>query len=172
MPDEPLNAEQLLAQLQQRAQQGAQEHSKNVEDLIEYGRTTQGSQAFDDASEVFVSTLGQERAQVVLADLVKFNAPDRVLMDLTNDTARLERFSKLTAHQQAVEIARMEAQYASHGHVETGTTPAWKATHKNGGRVSDADWAHNYGANLSDKQWDREFDRRHAARMEKRGGRW
>jgi hypothetical protein len=170
--DEQLTAEQLLAHLQQQAQQGAQEHSKNIEDLVEYGRTTQGSQNFDDASQVFVDTLGQERAQAVLADLVKFNAPDRVLMDLTNDTARLERFSKLTAHQQAVEIARMEAQYASHGHVETGTTPAWKATHKNGGRVSDADWNHNYGAGLSDKQWEREFERRQAARMEKRGGRW
>jgi hypothetical protein len=162
--DEPINAEQLLAQLQQRAQQGAQEHSKNVEELVEYGRSTQGSRNFDDASQVFVDTLGQERAQAVLADLVKFNAPDRVLMDLTNDTARLERFSKLTAHQQAVEIARMEARYASHGHVETGTTPAWKATHKNGGRVSDADWKHSFGDNLSDAQWHKEFDRRQKAK--------
>jgi hypothetical protein len=158
--DEPLNAEQLLAQLQQRAQQGAQEHSKNVEELVEYGRTTQGSQNFDDASQVFVDTLGQERAQAVLADLVKFNAPDRVLMDLTNDAVRLEKFAKLTPHQQAVEIARMEARYASYGHVETGTTPAWKATHKSGGRVSDADWKHSFGDNLSDAQWHKEFDRR------------
>ena len=162
--DEQLTAEQLLAHLQQQAQQGQQEHSKNVEELVEYGRTTQGSQNFDDASQVFVDTLGQERAQAVLADLVKFNAPDRVLMDLTNDTARLERFSKLTPHQQAVEIARMEARYASHGHVETGTTPAWKATHKNGGRVSDADWKHSFGDNLSDAQWHKEFDRRQKAK--------
>ena len=91
---------------------------------------------------------------------MKFNMPDRVLMDLTNDTARLERFSKLTPHQMAIEIARMESRYASHGHVETGAEPAWKATHKSGGRVSDADWKHNFGAGLSDAAWNREFDRR------------
>ena len=162
MSDEQQNltAEQVLQQLQERAQQGAQEHSKTVEQLIEHGRNEHGSQAFDDASEVFVSTLGQERAQQVLGDLMKFNMPDRVLMDLTNDTARLERFSKLTPHQMAIEIARMESRYASHGHVETGAEPAWKATHKSGGRVSDADWKHNFGAGLSDAAWNREFDRR------------
>ena len=155
-----LTAEQLLTRLQQQAQQGAQEHTKTVEQLIEYGRTTQGSQNFDDASQVFVDTLGQERAQTVLADLVKFNFPDRIIADLANDTARLERFSKLTPHQMAVEAARMEARYARHGHIETGATPAWKATHKSGGRVSDADWKHSFGDNLSDAQWHKEFDRR------------
>ena len=136
--DEQLTAEQLLAQLQQRARQGAQEHSKTVEQLVEYGRNEHGSQNFDDASQVFVQALGQERAQQVLADLVKFNAPDRVIVDLSNDTARLEKFAKLTPHQQAVEIARMESRYASHGHVETGSEPAWQQTHKKGGRVSDS----------------------------------
>jgi hypothetical protein len=91
---------------------------------------------------------------------MKFNMPDKIIADLANDPARLEKFSKLNAHQQAVEAARMESRYASHGHVQTGAEPAWRSTHKNSGRVSDSDWKSNFGAGLSDAAWNREFDRR------------
>jgi hypothetical protein len=149
-------------QLSPEQQAVLQQHAKNVNDLVEYGRKAQGTAAFDDAAQTLVDTLGNDKAQLFVADAMQFNSPDQVIMHLANNPARLEKLGRLPPAQRAVEVARIEAEYSSHGHATTEATPAWKQTHKGGGRVSDADWKSNYGANLTDKQWHAEWDRRHA----------
>ena len=155
-----LTAEQVLQQLQQQAAANQQAHQKNIEEFVDYSRETQGSDAADSAAQTLVDGLGFEQAQMLAGDLVQYNHPDRLLADLTNDPRLLERFKSMTPHQRAVQLARMESKYEPHGHTPTGTTPAWRATHKSGGRCSDSDWASNYGAGLSDKQWFAEHERR------------
>jgi hypothetical protein len=74
--------------------------------------------------------------------------------------------AKLSPARQAVEISRIEAQMAPHGHVNTGTDRLWKSPAVRG-RISDEDWARTAGEGLSDAAWNREFDRR----MKERDGR-
>jgi hypothetical protein len=147
-------------QLSPEQQMVLQQHAKNVNDLVEYGRQSHGSAAFDDASQRLVETLGNDKAQMFIADAMQFNAPDRVIMHLAANEIRLKKLATLPPAQRAVEIARIESEYASHGHTTTSATPAWRDTHAKGGRVSDEDWKHSYGDNLTDKQWHAEFDRR------------
>jgi hypothetical protein len=75
--------------------------------------------------------------------------------------------AKMSPARQAVEIARIESRMSSNGHVSTGADRAWTNPSTRSGRVSDEDWKRSYGANLSDEQFNKEFDRR----MQERGGR-
>jgi hypothetical protein len=158
MTDE-VSAEQLVAWAQEQGAQQQLEFQKNVSDLIKHGQETHGAAAFDEARRAVDEALGPHSNEFA-AVLVEHNAPDQILMHLSNNPDRLQRLAKLPPKQRAVEVSRIEAEFASHGHVTTSATPAWKGTHARGGRVSDEDWRHSYGANLTDDQWFKEFDRR------------
>jgi hypothetical protein len=160
MSDEP-SAEQLVAWAQEQGAQENLQFQKNVSDLIKYGQETHGTENFDDARRAVDAALGpasNEFAKVV----VEHNDPAQIIMHLAGNEQRLKKLATLPPAQRKVEIARIEAEYASHGHVSTSAVPAWKDTHSRGGRVSDEDWKHSYGDNLTDKQWHAEWDRRHA----------
>jgi predicted ester cyclase len=159
MSDEP-TAEQLVAWAAEQGAQQQLEFQKNVADLIKHGHETHGTEAFDEARRAVDAALGPHSDEFA-ATVVEHNAPDQIIMHLAANENRLKKLATLPPAQRKVEISRIEAEYASHGHVSTSMTPAWKDSHSRGGRVSDADWKSNYGSNLTNDQWSKEWDRRH-----------
>jgi hypothetical protein len=137
------------------------QHEKEVNEIVAIGQDNYGAQVFDDASQTIADKLGP-RAQELMLLAKQFDAPHRLIVELSNNPEQLERLGKMPTARMITELARIESRMAPHGHVSTGAAPAWKG--QKGGRVSDTDWRANAGDNLSDKAWSREFDRRMAAR--------
>ena len=95
-----------------------------------------------------------------------FDRPHDVIAHLGDNPARLKAFAALPPERQRTELARIEAQVGGAA-VRLGADPAWKAPEMKTSRVADEDWKTSFGANLSDSQWNKEFDRRQAARSRK-----
>jgi hypothetical protein len=142
-------------------------HRKTVDDLVEYGRTAHGADSFDTASQIVADKLGNEATQLLVASAAEFDCPDRMITYLADNPAELERFAGLPLAQRVAELGRLEARFTPH-RARVGADPAWRATHRQGGRVSEADWKRGYGDQLSDKQWHAEFSRRQKERGERR----
>lgn len=142
-------------------------HRKTVDDLVEYGRTAHGADSFDTASQIIADKLGNEQTQLMVAAAAEFDCPDRMITYLADNLAELERFAGLPLAQRVAELGQLEARFTPH-RARVGADPAWRATHKQGGRVSDNDWKRGYGDQLSDKQWHAEFSRRQKERGERR----
>jgi hypothetical protein len=170
MPDasgNPTQAEISVAQARLGQQQNAAaQHQHDLGEIIELGRKEFGSDAFDADSEVVAGKLGVKTAEFMwLAK--QMDHPHRLVKHLADNPKRLEALAQMPLARQAVELARIESQSAPHGHVSTYAQPAWQAPEMRG-RVSDSDWNANGGANLSDKAWHKEYDRRMAERRKGR----
>ena len=151
-----------VAALQAHYGQGAQPSlAKDIDGIIEVGHVHYGKAAFDEASQNVADVLG-EKSGPVMDMLRAFDKPHDVIAHLGDNPARLKAFAALTPERQRVELARIEAQLG--GPVRMGADPAWKAPEMKTSRVADEDWKTSFGANLSDAQWNKEFDRRQAAR--------
>ena len=155
-------------QMSPQEQMALAQHAKEVEAIVALGRENHGDASFDRASQEVADAIGQERLQPFVAALKQFDRPDTVLMHLATNPDRLERISKLPLQRQLVEIAKIEAEHAPHGHSrDTGAQPLWtRPEARANGRVSDDVWRRG-GDDLSDDKWFAEFDRR----QEKRAGR-
>ena len=140
---------------------------KDIDGIIEVGRAHFGSAGFDDASHVVAEALG-DKTQAVMDTLRHFDKPHEVIAHLANNEAQLKALAKLTPARQAIEIARIEAQISSNGHVNTGADPLWKTPAVRSGRVSAEDWSRSFGEELSEKQFDKEFWRHQEARGSRR----
>jgi hypothetical protein len=148
-----------IAQLQARY---AQKASSDLDAIVEIGRTNHGAQNFDEAADVVVKELGQERADVLRQALPNFNVPTEIITHLADNETRLKALAKMSPNQLVVELARIEAERGPR--TAHGVDAAWKDQAKNKGRVSDERWRSTGGAELDDKSWHREFDRRQAER--------
>jgi hypothetical protein len=155
--DEQLRAIAAQAQIYQ------QQHAQDTSALIEVGRGNFGAREFDEASQALADAVGPRIREVV--DVIRgFDKADAIIHHLANNPTRLEQFAKLNPERQKVEAARIEAQMSNFGHVHTGHQPAWKDPEIRNGRTTDDNWRRTGGANLSDKAWSREHDRRMAQR--------
>jgi hypothetical protein len=137
-----------------------------VSEIIDLGRREYGSEQFDADSQAVAEKLGN-RTQEFMVLARQMDHPHRIIKHLADNTNALDAISKMPTPRAIVELARIESRSASYGHVQTFAQPAWKSPEMKG-RVSDADWATNGGANLSDREWNREFDRRWAERRARR----
>jgi hypothetical protein len=52
--------------------------------------------------------------------------PHEIIAHLANNEPQLKAFAKLSTARQLTELARIEAQMTSNGHVNTGSEPLWK----------------------------------------------
>jgi hypothetical protein len=160
----PEEIEQLKTHLGQQQQPSL---AKDIDGIIEIGRAHFGAAGFDEASQVVAETLG-DKTNSLMDTLRQFDRPHEVIAHLSNNESQLKALAKLNPARQAIEIARIEAQMASNGHVNTGADPLWKTPAVRSGRVSDEDWSRSFGEGLSEKQFDREFWRRQDARNSRR----
>jgi len=156
-----LTAEEQLRHMQAQQSMGMAQHHKEVGEIIELGQNSYGKKDFDEASQVVADVLG-EKAVNLMALVRGFDHPAEIVMHLAGNEQRLKDFAKLRPEQQGTELFRIEAQMSPFGQVRSGADPAWKDPEIRKGRVSDGEWSQNGGANLSDAQWHREYDRRMA----------
>lgn len=160
--------QQLFQQQQQMLQQQHQELVKDIDGVVDAGKSTYGVRAFDEAAQTVADALGQKSGalMVVLRD---FDHPEAVIMHLAGNERRLKELAKLPAARIGVEVARIEAQLNSFGHVQTGSEPAWKRLAAQKGRISEEDWRLNGGDSMkNDAEWSRQFDKRMAERNKHR----
>jgi len=169
MPDNntPPTAEQLVAEAQRIQQAQIQEHAREVNEIYEMGEQEYGAAPFAESSQIFADKTG-DRKHELLAMMRSMEDPAALITHLANNEQQLERLAKLSPDRQRTELSRIEAQMSSHGHVSTGPAPRWKQPAARTGRVSDSDWKTTYGANLTDAQWHKEFDRRMAEKAKRR----
>jgi hypothetical protein len=157
----PEEVEALQARYPQHAQQPSL--AKDIDQIVEVGRTQFGNAGFDDASQVVAETLA-DKTNAVMATIAQFDRPHEIIAHLANNEPQLKALAKLSPARQAVELARIEAQMTSNGHVNTGAEPLYKQPALRSGRVSDEDWSRSFGEGLSDAQWFKQFDRRQASK--------
>lgn len=148
-------------------QMASAEHNRETGQIVEQGRRDFGTQTFDDASQVVAGALGERTPDIMLA-LRQFDNPAEIVMHLGGNEAQLKAIAKMPTAQQIVELARIEARLSSEHVPSAGALPKWKSEGARTGRVSDTDWGQNFGANLSERAWHKEFDRRQSARNERR----
>lgn len=163
MTQEELDALALVQQAQQLNRQASQQHNQELDVLVDVGRTHYGTRAFDEAAAAVVGVLGEKKDQVTTM-LRELEKPQDVLMHLAENEAQLKALVQLSPARQRTELARIEARMTSYGHVPTGSEREWIRPESRTGRTSDQDWKASFGSNLSDRQWNAEFDRRQAAK--------
>lgn len=166
-PVPPQSAEEQLQQVQGIVQAHQQQVTEDIHQIITVGQANYGSRNFDEACQVVADALGTKSGQMMEV-LRQFDMPHDVIMTLASDKRRLDQFAKLSPQRQAIEVARIEAQRAPYGHVDTGGAPAWKRPEARQGRVSDDLWRTTAGDSIKDDAtWSREFDRRMAERSKR-----
>lgn len=165
MTDE-IDPEQVRAIVQREALNRA----ADTEHIMAAGAAQRGEQNWNEECNKVGEALGH-RAQEFMGLIRHFEQPHQVIGHLANNESRLKELAKMSAGQMAAEVARIEAQMSPNGRASLGPQQAYKQESSRTGRVSDEDWSRSYGSNLSDNQWNREFDRRMAARAERKGRR-
>lgn len=155
-----MTPEEVAALQTHYAQQAQPSLAKDINDIVEIGRTHFGSATFDELSQVVADGLG-DKTQGVMHLVSQFDRPVEIIAHLANNERQLQAIAKLSPARQAVELARIEAQIAPQ-RANVGADPLWKSPTVRSGRVSDQDWKANLGEGLSDSQWNWEFDRRQA----------
>src|SRR6202035_4133658 len=155
MSDEQQAAQQMaLAQL-----------NADIKAMEEAGYERYGQNSFDESARTLHEKLGN-RAMEFLAVAAPFDKAPDIIAHLGNNPDRLEQISKLSTPRMIAEVARVEAQLSSNGRANpTGSIPAYKHESSRGGRVPDDVWARG-ADNLTDAQFNKEFDRR----MKERAG--
>jgi hypothetical protein len=132
---------------------------KDVGEISELGRQDFGSEDYDNSLQTVIEALGDdENGNQVAALLREAKAPHVVVYELGRDPETAKRFARMNPVQRAQEIGRVEQEKLGTP-VRSGAAPTWRQI-AGSGRLSDAEWKSNYGANLTDAQWNREFDRR------------
>ena len=164
-----MTPEQVLTGLRGDLEKQQKQHFSECEEIVKAGRERHGPMSFDEASQAVGAALGStEAVQQFMRTLRQFDAPDDVIMHLANNEGRLKELAKLPAARQAVEIARIESQQAPYGHRATGHERAWKVPESRSGRISEEQWAKTGGAELTDEQFSKAFDKHMAARSKSR----
>jgi hypothetical protein len=151
--------EQQLAIFTGQANQRLQTVALESSALIQTGQERWGER-FNEASQVVADKLGPEKVPGFMDVNRQMDLGPDIIMHLADNPGRLEALARLPVERMSTELARIEAQMSPHGRVTTDPNAAWKQTSSRTGRVSDVDWKRNHGANLTDEQWHREFDRR------------
>jgi hypothetical protein len=166
MSDTNYTADQVIQTLQQQMEAAAKQHAQEVQEIVEHGRSTYGARNFDEASETIASNFkNPEALQGFMGVLRQCDMPADVVAHLGNNPDRAKRLAALSPARQATEIARIEAQLSSHGHVETGSERRWKDADRRAARISADDWRTNGGDTVKDDNvWSRQFDKHMAER--------
>ena len=153
---------------QNRQQQAAiQEHSHDVNSIIELGQSIYGTANFDAQSQIVADALGN-RTPEFMASIRQYDDPVGLVVHLADNPARLKQLAALPTARMLVELARVEAQHKPNGHAHTMAAPEWKARASNK-PLSDADWNSPMQDALTDKEYNRQFEARMKARAERRG---
>lgn len=151
-------------QIAQAQQQMAQEqHRRDLNQIVEQGRVDYGTQTFDDAAQVVAGELG-DRTGEFMAVAKEFDDPAAIVVHLANNVDRARQLAKLPTRRMIAEIGRIEAQQKPYGYATTGADPLWRNPNMRVGKISDEDWSRTGGDHLDDRNWNKEFDRRMAAR--------
>jgi hypothetical protein len=144
------------------------QHAIDVGEIIEIGRKHFGTATFDEASDTVAKALGGGKIQHFMNIARQFDRPHELVNHLAGNERQLQELAKMSPARQIVELGRIEARMAPHGHVPTGADPLWKTPAVRNSRVSDEDWGRSYGEGMSDKAFDKEFWRRQEQRAKRR----
>ena len=82
-------------------------------------------------------------------DIRNYDDGGHIVMHPADNADRFESLMGMSAEQQKVELARVEAEASSHGRRVGGKRPAWMLNDREG-RVSDSDWNRSGGNHLND----------------------
>jgi hypothetical protein len=169
----PQEVQQLkaLAEREQREQKQAQQLHARASKIIEVGRKEFGHDRFDGASQAVADALG-ERLPQTIAVLQEFDTPHRHIVELAEDERRLQEFARLGPERQRAELSLRQNRTAPFGYSRASAEPAYLTPAFSGDRMSDADWNSGAADNLSESQWQKQWEARQKERTERRGGRW
>jgi hypothetical protein len=156
---------QTLFQRQEQEQRAAQQtHQLEVNAIVDAGRERHGSDRFDEMSATVAEKLGNRTAEFMSAAR-QFDSPVELIERLADDPRELERLAKLPTARMLVEIARIESRLAPSSHAVTTTDPVWKR--KSIG-FKEVDWNGPLQDRLSDKEYDKIFQKRQEERAARR----
>lgn len=179
MVDDIAAWQKYAREVQQNQESYAKEVQLDARAIAQIGHAQYGSAAWDEMVDTCAGAVARRSgcdenvAQALLTDAIRqLDDPHVVVEHLHRNPDRLERIMDMPLPAQRAEFARIEAQHAPHGRAQGGKNPAWKTIRNAEGRVSDADWRTNGGANLSDAAWAKEFDRRAAEKHGIKPGRF
>jgi hypothetical protein len=154
----------LFQQQQEQARAAQQTHQLEVNAIVDAGRERHGSDRFDEMSATVAEKLGDRTAEFMQAAR-QFDSPVELIERLADDPRELERLAKLPTARMLVEIARIESRLNPSGHAVTTTDPVWKR--KSIG-FKEADWNTPLQDRLSDREYNKIFEKRMAERWSKR----
>jgi hypothetical protein len=161
---DPQALQTLFQQQEQQNRAAQQTHALEVSAIIDAGREKLGSSRFDDLSATVAEKLGEKTVEFMAAAR-QFDSPVELIELLAEDPHTLERIAKLSTPRMLTEIARIEARLNPRGNGITTANPVWQA--KAGG-FKDADWNTPLQDRLSDKEYDRIFQKRQEERAKRR----
>jgi hypothetical protein len=169
----PQEVEQIkrLAEREQREQKQAQQLHARASKIVEVGRKEYGHDRFDGASQAVADALG-DRLQQTIGVLSESDTPHRHIVELAEDERRLQEFARLAPERQRAELALRQNRTAPFGYSRASAEPAYLTPAFSGNRMSDADWNSGAADNLSESQWQKQWEARQKERTERRGGRW
>ena len=162
MADDP-NSNAAYYEAQRTAAESA--HRNEVAAIIQQGQEQYGSSQFDDISNTVATALGAGTANFMTA-VRAFDNPTEIIRHLGENPDRLDRFAKLPAARQLVELAKIQGEMSPNGTFATAADPAWKKS-AGGRRMSERDFASPLQDTLSDAAYDEIFFKK----MDRRYGR-
>lgn len=143
-------------QLDEQQRAALQQLTLHGRGISERGIATYGRQTWDEAASALSRTISKRlgcseaEAQMRLThDIRNYDDGGHIVMHLADNADRFESLMGMSAEQQKVELARVEAEASSHGRRIGGKRPAWMLNHREG-RVSDSDWNRSGGNHLND----------------------
>jgi hypothetical protein len=145
-------------QLRAQAEMAEAAFAKDCASIEDLGRQTHGAQVWDEAVQTVTGKLGPEATRGFSQIVSQFDDPVSVVMHLSNNPGRLEALAKLPAARAVTEIARIEAEHHS-ATPRAGHEPQWKGI-KSGGILSNDAWNNGAGDQLSEAQWQKNWEAR------------
>jgi hypothetical protein len=147
-----------------------QKDASSIEDL---GRQTFGAEPFDGAVAALAEKLGPDHTRAFTQVASQFDSPHEIVMKLADDEQRLAAMRQMPPTKFVTEIARIQAELrpreATRRTTPTGGSEAeWRKLHNSPNRIlSDADWGGGLADQLSEDQWQRNWEKRQRDRAAK-----
>jgi hypothetical protein len=161
-------AELTVARSRMLEAEGATQFTKLTHELKALGDREYGADDFGRASRVVAEKFGQQFDEFTVQVMERDNA-HRLIHHLAANERELEQVKALPAHRRPTALANIESRWSGHGHLSTASQPAWRqrAGHA---YLSEQDFHSPASDALTEAEWQRNYERRRKARVERKGG--
>lgn len=127
-------------------------YSQSVNTIIQQGREDFGDEGFDNMSKEVTDVIGEENILPLMVGIMQCDAPQRVIEHLAAHPDRAKKLVGVTPARLSSELGRIEAQIMPYGS-NSGADPAWI------GRAKSGDKSRVYSDAMSDKEFEKYYNR-------------